>query len=330
MLRKILKWTGYVLFAVVCYALFLFYTFPLDLVMDKVLAQAQQQGYQVSINSSSTTLLPPGVSFEGIKVRHVDWGEETPPLAIEGLSLSGALWTLNSDAPAASFDLEIAKGDISGDFSYAKATQDLNLDLDLSDLDLKLMPFFDRIPLPLSGVMDGAIDFTWNLHNPAKAHGEIDIAIEKAVLGPAEQPLKVPAVRLGTFKISMAAENGVLRVVDWGGQGEDASLEAVGTVRLNQDFSGVRPNLTYRFKLGDLIQQDPTIATLLTIARSGQAQDGYYYYKLAGTMKSPSFLPSKNSARVWEQEKKRSKTEAKPPAQKSEPRQPKARETKRK
>ena len=47
--RKILKWTGYPLFFVVCFVFFAYKTFPYEKLADRLIQEAAARGYEVEI-----------------------------------------------------------------------------------------------------------------------------------------------------------------------------------------------------------------------------------------------------------------------------------------
>ena len=311
-LKVILKWIGYVLFALVAYVMFLFYTFPVDQVLGDALAELDKSGWHIETTGAHSTLLPPGVVLEGVTLTNLKGDPEAKPIRLKEVAVSGALWSLAGDDPSASFDISVAGGSVEGSFEMDKAASSLSIEADIDDLSVKQLPgFSDTLPVPMSGRMSGEIDMTWNTKDTSKSIGSMMLSIDNGIIGPAEEPLKVPRVRLGDFEGRINVERGVATIQQWKSESDDAEIEIIGTVRLNRKPARSRPNMTYRFKLSKQLSEDPTLKTVLTIARPAKAQDGFYYYKLTGTFERPSFKPSKYSSKSWDKDKSGSKKSGK-------------------
>ena len=303
--KVILKWTGYVAFALVCYAIFLFYTFPVDTVLGSALAEAEKSGWRIETQSAQTTLFPPGILLKNVTLTNLKAGADASPIPLAEVGLSGPLWSLSGTSPAASFHLGLAGGSIDGSFELNQAAKSLTLDASIDDLSIKQLPgVSDTVPVPMNGRMSGDIDMVWNTQDSSKSTGTMTLSIEKGVIGPADQPLKLPKVNLGDFEGEIDIERGVATIRQWKSESDDAEIEIIGNVRLNRQPNRSRPNMTYRFKLSKKLAEDPTLKTVLTIANPAKAEDGFYYYKLTGTFDHPSFKPSKYSSKSWEKDKK--------------------------
>ncbi len=320
-LKKALKWGGYTLFAIVCYVIFLFYTFPIDVVIEQSLLQLQaKNGISIKADEVSTTILPPGIEMNGVEISRQLPGGKEQRFKLNTLRLSGALWSLSGDVPSFSYYTKGFGGEAEGSVKLDKKKSIMWWKH--SAHGINIAQFYAALgypdSIPISGRLGGEFDITWYSKKPAKSSGVVKIYAEDFSIGPASSPLPIPKMNLGRFDSEIHIINGKFVVSKWTNSGGDIESDIIGTMVFSRGLTSIRYNLLYRFKIiNDKLKDDKTFGTLLQIAKPALDRDGYYYYRITG--RKPSFEVCAKCAKRWDREQKRYERMVAQAAKKKEP-----------
>ena len=109
---SILKWTGYPAFFLFCFVFFAYKTFPYERLADRLVQEAQAQGYELEIVDLTHSGLT-GLTFENLRLVLPAEGDDSLPVDVifEELTVSTSLFSLISDTKSYAFDAEVAGGE---------------------------------------------------------------------------------------------------------------------------------------------------------------------------------------------------------------------------
>ena len=292
--RKILKWTGYPLFFLVCFVFFAYKTFPYDRLADRVVQEARLRGYEVEIIDLTHSGLT-GLAFEGVRVVLPPEGEGSPPLDVifDELTVSTSLLSLMSDTKSYSFEAELAGGEAEGSIKLAE--NDTEFDLEVEEIDLAGIPALRRYTkVPIAGTLNGEVDLAMPPEIEQSA-GKVDIAIEGLTVGDGKSKLDIPdwggltvdRADAGNLELLATIEQGNVQIERATSRGKDLELDMLGKVRLLRPLKRSDLKVMLRVKIQDAYKERSTkVATMLELASSGlksaMTSDGAIQYSISG------------------------------------------------
>ena len=174
---SILKWTGYPAFFLFCFVFFAYKTFPYERLADRLVQEAQAQGYELEIVDLTHSGLT-GLTFENLRLVLPAEGDDSPPVDVifEELTVSTSLFSLISDTKSYAFDAEVAGGEAEGDLVLGENT--IEVDAELEDIDLAALPILRRFTkVPLAGTLNGEVELDMP-SEVAESSGNVEITIE--------------------------------------------------------------------------------------------------------------------------------------------------------
>jgi type II secretion system protein N len=275
--RRILRWLGYPLLALIVFSFTLQLTFPYDRVKDKLIELASER-YDVQIASASPTFLPGGMVLESIllKSRPTRPDEQPTAIAIDRLSVDVGLLALLIGRVNVDLVAEIGEGEIVGDISVSPT--ELAVEVGTEDLELENIPGLrDALGLPMKGGLDAELDVTLPEQRWDLAEGSFTMSCPGCVVGDGKAKIKpkqpsarggrgasffaaegltVPTLNLGELegKISIISGKGVID--QFGAKSPDGDLAIHGTVTFGRTFSESQfGQACMKFRLSDALKQ---------------------------------------------------------------------------
>lgn len=295
-IKEILKWTGYPLFFFLCFIFFAYKTFPYERLADRLIREAQAQGYEIEIVDLTHSGLT-GLTFEGLRLLIPSEEEGSPPadLIVDELSVSTSLFSLMSDTKSYSFDAELAGGEAEGDITLGEA--DMEIDVEIENVDLGALPALRTFTkIPLAGTLTGEIVLAMP-PEVAESTGNVEVTIEGLNVGDGKSKLDIPGwggltldrADVGNLELIATIDAGVAKIERATAHGKDLELDVLGRVRLLRPVKRSDLNVMLRAKIQDAYKErSEKVATMLELASSGlkaaQTADGAIQYVIAGSI----------------------------------------------
>jgi type II secretion system protein N len=155
--RKILRYAGFVVLALVTFVFALQMTFPFHRVKDKAIETLSEK-YEVTIGDVERGFIPGNMSFKAVSLRTRPTKPDDVPTTffIERLDLGIGLFALLRGAVAVKIDAKIGSGHITG--TAAMSRGGTSLDFVGEDLPSASLPMSEVIGLPMSGKIGFALE----------------------------------------------------------------------------------------------------------------------------------------------------------------------------
>jgi type II secretion system protein N len=318
------RWVGYLGYPTVYFLMLGFFarcTFPYDQVRDRLVAEfnAKQasSGMRLEIAEMSGYWLS-GIEAEGVKLTRTataDGGgtpsaEEQKPkvTVIDELYGSVSLVRLLFGKIAGSFGATIQSGEIEGNFSSSETEQSLAVKLRQVGVgDIPILS--DLAGLPLKGTVDGQLEVVLPEKKPGKAEGNVELNITGLAAGDGKaKVLKVialPELKVGSLKLVATITDGRVKFDTVTAKGPDFEMVMDGSIRLREPVTSSMLDLGMRFSFMDAYKNKnditkglfgsagvPGLFEMDEKVRRAKREDGFYGWRVVGTMEKPLFEPS--------------------------------------
>jgi type II secretion system protein N len=291
--KKILKWTGYPTFFLLCFVFFAYKTFPYERLADRLTQEAAVRGYELEIVDLTHSGLA-GLEFENLRVILPAEGD-SPPLDVifDELTVGTTLLSLISSTKSYEFDAELAGGEIDGEVTM---TDDgTELDVEIEDLTLEAIPALRRYSkVPLFGILNADIEMAMPAE-VAESNGTVELTIEGLNLGDGKTKIDIPGwggltldrANAGDLELVANVEEGTATIERAKSHGEDLKLDVIGSVNLRRPLGRSELKLMARVKIEEAYKaRSPKIATMFELASAGlksaMTPDGSIQYALTG------------------------------------------------
>jgi type II secretion system protein N len=188
------------------------------------------------------------------------------------------------------------------------------LEASLDDINMSKMTMLgDMIGgLPMSGTMNGKMEFTVPEQKLMKASGTVSLSISDFAAGDGKSKiagkLALPQLTVGTFELTGEAKDGVLKISKLGAQGKDLDLAGDGRLSLRDPIGDSIADLNLRFRFSDSYKTKnemtkslfgapgSTMPALFELAdpriKNAKRADGFYGWHMVGQLKDARFDPS--------------------------------------
>lgn len=311
-MRKVVRYLGFAVLAVVTFVFALQATLPFDRIKDKVI-EALSDKYDVTIADVDGGWLPGRVYFKAVtlRTRPTKPDEVASTLFVEQLRLDLGLFALLRGTAAVKLDAKIGPGHITGDLTASK--DELSVDLAGDDLPSASLPMREVLGLPMSG----KLRFTVTLDLPnekskagkvgpnwQKAEGLVELAcpsgcvvgdghakLKMKVANPGQQAFAKDGIEFGKLNIdSLVAraelKAGRLEVTRFEARSADGELHVDFAMALNQDTSQSLVTGCLRFNGSPaLLKRDAKTATAISATGAPLGPDKLFHIKLDGPLR---------------------------------------------
>jgi type II secretion system protein N len=323
--KKILKWVGYPLFAIVTFVFALHYTFPYERVKERAI-DALSDDYDVDIQSVEPGFFPGSVEFKGIMLmsRPEKDGEEVTRIFIDKVELDIGLFALIGGKTDIDIKAKIANGSVSGNIVVSKGS--LTVDLTTKKLPLGQVPgLAGAIGLP----MDGGLDADFELKLPKgragyewkEADGRIKISCPSCTVGDGEAKISpkarssksrsakrraafasggvtVPRLDLGNLVAEIEINKGKGVIKQFNAQSGDGELYIDAELKLARKFKDSTMPGCMRFKVDDSMGNrgddvSKNFANIQQVMGVPRDADGFSNVRIVGKMSALRWKPAK-------------------------------------
>jgi type II secretion system protein N len=209
-----------------------------------------------------------------------------------------------------SFGATAFGGNIDGFTSDADGGR--KLEVDLEDIGLAEAPLIgDLLGLPVAGQLAGHVEFLLPENKLAKSEGKVDLKFSGLSVGDGKtkvlNAIALPKVDVGDLSLQATATAGNLKVDTLSATGKDVDLAADGSIRLRDPFDGSLISLNAHFKFNERFTNKddmtrglfgspgspvPGLFDMVPQNKQAKRADGFYGWRVNGTISHPSFLPS--------------------------------------
>ncbi len=318
--KKWLAWTGYPLAYLALLACFSRVTFPFDRLRDRIVGDFnshQGPASHLKIADMSGYWLS-GIEAENIaitqmpKAKATDPGIENKPkvIKIDSAHLSLSLLRLLVGTMAVSFGADAFGGQVSG--SVASGSNEQTFDIGLDRLNVGQMPILDDlVGLPMKGNLQGQVEIILSDKKWSKGDGKLGLSIDNLKVGDGKakvlNAIALPEVNVGKVSLSATIAAGRLKIDKLSAKGQDLDLAVEGGVRLRDPVGTSMLDLNLRFRFSDAYRgknettrgllgepgsKAPGLFELTPQVQKSKRPDGYYGWRIAGTLDRPVFEPS--------------------------------------
>lgn len=321
--RIMLRAIGFGAFYLVVLAVFAQWSFPYDRLRERIvqefnLRREGPEAYRLEIDELDGYLLS-GIEARGIRLTAPNQetpgvnpgGREKPQvLSVDSAYARVGLLGLLFGNLRVSFAAEAFGGDISGSTSEDDTSR--KLELEFSNLALDEAPILkEAVGLPLDGTLGGQIDLLLPEGKVAKADGAVQLVIEGLAIGDGVAKIRdtiaLPKVDAGELTLEGEVESGQLKIAKFEGKGTHLEFIAEGGARLRDPIATSVLGLTARFRFTDRYtdQNDvtrgifgapgskvPGIFDLDPKNRRAKRSDGFYGWRVTGSLSKPTFSPN--------------------------------------
>jgi type II secretion system protein N len=291
---RIVRYIAYLALFVVSFLVFLYWSFPYEILKDRIAGTLERQLGQ-AVEASIDELDPhwfTGVDMRGLVLEGA--GPEGPVeiINIKRVRARASLFSLLLGRPRVSFRVQIGKGRLSG--RAAVTDEVLDLDMDVDDLDLGLVGLIGQaIGLSLSSRLDGYIRLNMDRERPLRSTGRVsldlrDIRIKPSNLRLGEMELPLPDITLSTGRgsaIDLDVGRGVMTVKKFKLEGGDLEIDVRGRIFLSTRLENYRLNLSGTFKTSEKLGE---VLPFMFIVEKQKLEDGSYPISVTGRLSRPA------------------------------------------
>ena len=316
--RKIARWAGVGLLAIVSFLITLKFTFPYDRMKGK-LVEALSEKYDVTVGDVGGGFLPGTVVFDDVVLRSRPTapGERSSQILIDELVVDlgldfGLLGALRKKAV---FDIEadLVGGEISAEVEASETMFEARVETEALALG-KLPGVASAVGLPMSGSLDAEVELRLPGGKWKNAEGRIEIdclectvgdGVAKMTMTPSSTSSRgrrrrtsagaaafsstgvtVPRLALGEAKVLVDISKGVGDIKTFAATSKDGWLKIEGKIEFRDPFPNTLFPGCMRFKLSDeLKQRDPKFGNIeYTLSEKMRQNDGSFAIPTKGRL----------------------------------------------
>jgi type II secretion system protein N len=315
------KWAprvAFPIFYVVCFFVFVSWTFPYDKLKERLVVgfNAQQRAtngsQELQIDELGSWWVT-GVKAKGIHILSAPTEPDKPPgdLKIDEARARISILGLLVGNKDVSFKLDAFGGKVSG--SYDDKGKEKSVEVSFEAVDLgQIDPLTQLLGLPIEGKLDGSIKLEMPEGKASKGSGTVALEAQDAAVGDGKTKIKgtlaLPRLNVGTLSFSAEAKDGILKITKFGAGGKDIELSGDGRVQMRElaTDSGIDVNVKFKVNDGYRSKNDvtkslfgapgSTAPALFELAdpkvKQSKRADGFYGWHLRGTLGRPDFAPA--------------------------------------
>ena len=318
--KKWLTWTGYPLAYICLLACFARVTFPFDRLRDRIVGDFnshQLPASRLQIGDMSGYWLS-GIEAEKVEITQAakaksggtDVEAKPKSITIDSAHVSLSILRLLLGTVTVSFGAEAFGGNVSGTVGNGAGEQAFDIQLDR--LNAAQMPVLeDLVGLPMKGTLDGQTDLVLTDRKWSKSEGKIGLSIIGLKVGDGKakvlNAIALPEVSAGKVELSATVTAGRLKIEKVTAKGTDLDLGVEGGLRLRDPVGTSMLDLTLRFRFSDAYRnkndmtrallgapgsKSPGLFELTPQVQRSKRADGYYGWRIVGTLDHPVFEPS--------------------------------------
>lgn len=284
--------TGYVCYALVLFALFVYVKFPGQQVRGMVLTALSRHGLNQIHIESVTPIFPPGIAL-----RHVSFGHEANGRPVELVRISELRTYLRTLVPfghllRVRFEGELYGGNLLGEVVWERTGESpvVEVSANVQDVRLDALPLGDRVGnMKLGGKLVG--NMTLRMTSPRWEEGEGRLVFRGDAGGlPAVEVMgvKFPALAYEQFGGELALQTRTVVISDVRALGRDWQLDVRGRVGLTKNLSQSTLDLTLRARVSEALEQQ--LGLVGTFLKQRRDRRGFASFRIGGTLSNPKFI----------------------------------------
>ena len=306
--RRLVKWIGYPLLAIVSFLFALQMTFPYGRLKQKI-KDALASKYIVEMQVDRGWM-PGTVIFDHVKLtsRQVKPDDKVTTIQIDKITAHLGLFAMLGGTASVDFDVKIGGGDISG--NVAMTSSRTKIDLEIEQVSSEAVPgLADAVGLPMGGRLNGSATFDLPAGDWRQAEADVKLScsvnctvgdgVAKIQMKPRPgQPsaggLTVPKLMLGQWKAELVIAKAKidLKTLDVKSDDGEVYVDFHAAVQRSLSESTVTQGCI-KFKGSEaLAKREKVFYNGLDVTGAPLGPDGYHYLKLAGTLGNIKRLPS--------------------------------------
>lgn len=324
-LRKILLWVGYVFAYLFALVMFAYLTFPYERLKERIVTEfnARQTGpepMQLELDELGSYWFS-GIEAEGVRLVSQpaaptdDSKKAVKPkvIAIDSAHARVSLLNLLFGKRVTTFGAEAFGGSLSGRFE--DSSNGRKIELELEEIDLSEAPMIaDAIGLPAFGKLGGSIELDAPEARLSKAEGKIALKITDLAVGDGKAKIRdtiaLPRIDAGELVLEAEVKGGQVKITKFSSTGPDLEFRADGTVRLRDQAELSNLSLNVKFKFTERYTNknemtrglfgsggSPGLFDLDPKNRRAKQSDGFYAWRVSGTLSKPTFHPDSGASR---------------------------------
>lgn len=313
--RKIVRYAGFTLLALVVFVIALQLSFPYDRVKDKLIEAAADK-YEITIGKVERGIVPGRVYFKAVSIRT----RQTKPddvvntFYIDKLELDVGILSLLGGTIRLDFDATIGKGDISGRVAVAKFGKgDVSAHIDGEALPSDALPMRALLGLPMSGKLEfgialnlpmeksklGKVGINWqkvkgtiNLSCPSGCtFGDGKTKLKPIVKNTRNQVMVGEGIDFGKVNLDklvakVTINRGVLKLERFDAPSKDGEVHVDYEMKLEKNFDDSMVTGCLRFKgSDDLLRREPKTHAALSTTGAELRADGLFHIRLTDRFK---------------------------------------------
>jgi type II secretion system protein N len=292
---QILRIVGYVAYSLAAFAVFLYFTFPAQVVGDRIsheVAAASGGAWSVSFEDMSLYRLT-GLAGSGVRVRNRGQGGAELDVTLDELRLRVQILPLFLLRTSLSLNVVLGDGELDAQVQPEIKGGKMDLELRVRGLRLDSPPLLQALTgVAVGGELEGTLAGHWD-GDPARSSGGAAITLRQAKVGPSTvSGFSIPAIDLGQLELSLdLGQGGRLGVASFKQQGGDVSAKISGHGTLRRRAMGSALDLCLQFKADEgFLNKNPKLRTALQLAEVRLRKDpkGYFHVPLSGTVSRPN------------------------------------------
>lgn len=286
---------GYLAFSIFSLLLFIWLTFPYEVLRLRLITQAEQAGMALAVQSAGPALF--GIKLKGVQLipdSPEGLPDTTRALLVDQVSVRPSLLPLGVRVHA-----DVMDGDAVGAWGLLG---DATLKVSLDGLNPQRGNFLGYTGLDLDGTLEGELDVTMpkletGAPDPSKAEGALSLQLLGTQLNggtlPGALPLDLPSARLGDLQLTLPIEEGV-GTLTLTGNGEDLQVQGEGTLHLARRMEQSRVDVTVKLRASEAFAAaQPMIGMGLNTLPADPSDPSFRRARVGGTLSRLSFTPGR-------------------------------------
>jgi type II secretion system protein N len=316
-LKRVLLWLAYGAGYFFALLIFAYLTFPYDRLKERIVSEfnARQTGplpSRLELDDIDSYWLS-GIEAEGVRLitpapppSDASKKAEKPKImSIDQAHVRVSILSLLIGNRVMSFGADAFGGSIDGE--VADSESERNVEIELEDVDLSQAPILaDVIGLPTFGKLSGTATLDSPEARLSKAEGKVSFKITELGVGDGKAKIRdaiaLPRIDAGELVLEAEVKAGQLKISQFSATGPDLEFTAEGTIRLRDQMEHSTLSLNVKFKFTDRYanKNDLTKSLLGPTGlfdldpknKRAKRADGFYGWRVGGTVGKPIFTPS--------------------------------------
>ena len=277
--RKVLRWTLYIGFGIGTFLFSMISTFPTSVAAQQVstqLKKALPRNMNVELGGVGLTF-PFGVEATDVKLK-MGRNSTAPTYEFDSVRIEPALSALVQQQMGGSATVEIGGGQINAKFGQGGAGQ-VEFKASADGVNLHSIPALSSSTnLPLMGTVGLEAEGEWN---GSLAKSSFDASLTTANLGMGATKVfsvSLPTISLGNVNLKVSNKQGKMELTEFAQVGGNFSVQAIGNVRLKQNFYSSTLDLCFKLRGDDaFLKENPKLKASMDLGTAMLHKDGEGY-----------------------------------------------------